>query len=467
MKKISKIALIISSLLAFNSYASNDERLNALEQSVLDLEIKSLFNKINFSGDLLTSGVYTDSEQNTSGLAKTNRSLIVNNLQLHATSIIGKRFKIFTTLEASYYHGEGLIDSSAPSHFINEEIDGDHIRVSRAYFDFHIFEKELVFSLGRFPTTNGPPSHMYYLEERMGTYPLMAYSVPVDASALTWNVKKTFNLKDSLSVRLITGKAHRGSRTAADSGGSAPIASNLANKKPQDDSVLSAMLEYGTRELPFGGKALNFIFQYIKGHLGASSPSLVTAQGVGYALKPLGVTDEFYQLSINGDELASFDIYNAYFELLDTFGTNLDFYVNYKYSNIKNEANFQLTSLSETSKYGDTGSGLFGAKGTRTHGSSTLLGARYKFTNSFAAGAEYFFASHGSMPTTFWTKNKLDIYSTYGKTWHAYLAKTFYNQSVTTGFGVAKTDHNYEFTTGYIATQRKTNKAYAFINLKF
>ena len=75
-----------------------------------------------------------------------------------------------------------------------------------------------------------------------------------------------------------------------------------------------------------------------------------------------------------------------------------------------------LTDVKDTSVQYPLGTGLFGPKNSRSHGGSTLVGSRYKFDDSFAVGAEYLFTSHGSIPTTFWTKSKLDIYSSYGKT---------------------------------------------------
>jgi hypothetical protein len=462
--------LILSFIFSQSVLSQTDveKRLNQLEQTVLDLEIKSLFNKILFSGELTTNFSRNNIVDYNTAPEKRTDTLISNTLQLNANSNIGKRFKIYTSLEASFYFGENLgVNSASSTNSLSTQVDGDHIRVTKAYFDYHLIPRSVIASLGRLATTDGPPAHFYSLEDRLGTYASIAYSVPVDGAALSWNMSKTFNFKDDVIFRAIYGEGQRVNRFNAAVGVDPGTASIFDGKLAKDDNYSSALVEYNTKRASFLTKDLNFIVHYIYGTIG-SSPSAET-RGLGVVSGDRNI----YEYNISDDEFFKFDLISFHTDLTDVFGTNLDFYGTHVITKLRSKGEVTVTLVE------DHMGGALGAAGTqlsstpflgdtdRAIGRKTLVGTRYKFSPSFALGAEYLHATKGSLPTTSFTQAKTNIYNVIGKVYHTFLTKTFNNKKVITRFGYSNALNEYIVNTVYAKTNQRDQSVYGLITLKF
>ncbi len=479
-----KIYTILITLIFSNiTFAQADvqQRLDQLEQTVLDLEIKSLFNKILFSGELTTNFSRENISHHSTTPTKRTNTLISNTFRLNANSNIGKRFKIFTGIESSFFFGESLAESRAPDYSLLTQQDGDHLRVVKAYFDYHIIPKEIVASLGRLPTTDGPPAHFYSLEDRLGTYAMLTYSVPVDGAAISWNISKTLDLSDTLIVRAIWGEGERTNRTDPPLGLPAGQTIAFSGKQAQDDKYKSFMLEYGTKKLDPITSQLNFIAHFVKGSLGrfAARTQRGLAQG------DLNV----YEIAPTEDEVADFEIFSFHTDMTNLFGTSLDFYLTHKITKQKTSGGFTATVIEDNNtsdgftatviednntsdglNIGDTVTGFpisFLGNTDRITGRSILLGTRYKFTQSLAIGGEYIKTTNGTLPTTSFTQAKTDMYNTIGQSYHAYMAKTFFNKKVITRFGYTNSLSEYELSLQYTESNKRAESVYGLITLKF
>lgn len=74
------------------------------------------------------------------------------------------------------------------------------VRVERAFFNYEPF-KNLSLSVGRLPTLDGPPNHLYDGLPRQGSYPKLIYAAVLDGYALTYNLPVTDT--QNLAIRYV------------------------------------------------------------------------------------------------------------------------------------------------------------------------------------------------------------------------------------------------------------------------
>jgi len=464
-----KYILIVAFLFTPFIYSQDDiqTRLDNLEQTVLDLEIKSLFSKILFSGELTTNFSRENLKNYATAPTKRSNTLVSNTIKLNANSNIGKRIKVFTSLESSFFFGENLAESSPPSSSLLNERDGDHLRVTKAYFDYHLIPKSLITSLGRLPTTDGPPAHFYSLEDRLGTYALLTYSIPIDGAAVSWNISHTLDMKDSLIGRLIWGKGSKVNRDFPAAGLNASKFAATSSQLAEDNKYKSIMLEYSSKRFGFLSNDINFISHYIKGSLGRFAP---------YQLRGLAAGDyHLYEISYTDDELFSFDLYSMHLDMQNIFRTNFDFYLTHKITKLKSSGEAVATLIDDPDPTDSFGLGdkspnipsKFLGDTDKLTGYSTLLGARYKFTSNFALGAEYLKSTKGTLPTTSFTQAKTNIYNIIGKAYHTYITKTFFAKKVITRLGYTNSLSDFTISSSFASSTQRAESVYALITLKF
>ncbi len=74
------------------------------------------------------------------------------------------------------------------------------VRVERAFFNYEPI-KNLSLTVGRLPTLDGPPNHLYDGLPRQGSYPKLIYAAILDGYALTYNLNVTDN--QNLAIRFV------------------------------------------------------------------------------------------------------------------------------------------------------------------------------------------------------------------------------------------------------------------------
>jgi len=121
-----------------------------------------------------------------------------SNLTLHSQMGIGKYYNLMEMQNgAASSDYRPVASTTQPSN----RYDGKFF-LRTAYLDyFPLSHPELIFSIGKLPTLDGPPSHLPDARDRLGTYPRMAYGVEGEGIALTYKVDQYLPELYSLSFR--------------------------------------------------------------------------------------------------------------------------------------------------------------------------------------------------------------------------------------------------------------------------
>ncbi len=420
MKKLTMIICFVGLFLSpvTKGKSSVEDRLADLENTVLDLEISSLQSKIKFSGELISEGSYYDTNNSSTSSRNSERKYFANTLKLNANSLVTSNLSVYATLQGSYFYGDTLQDGNEGDYSILTRSQGDRIRIIKAYFDYGIVPGRLIFSMGRLPTINGPPQHLYVGDRRLGTYPSMAYSLPIDGIALTWNAFVSKKSEQNLTFRGIYTPVIKMDRESPWTPADARSSFERTGYDAENDTLYSFMMEYDAKNVSFIKGDLLFILQYY--HAGfknfKSRSQRMRLPGVGGSM--------LFDLYLDNEKMLTVDTIAGYLELNRIFKTNFDFYATYKISNSQGHANI----IGKIIDSGDSGLpvdseqslGAYWIDGTKT-GSGILTGLRHSFSRKWSWGAEFLYNSLGSFQTTFYSHRMTDFYYTIGKGAHFHI----------------------------------------------
>jgi hypothetical protein len=485
MKTLLQVILLSSLIqIAWSNTKELEERIEYLENQVTDLEINSLLNKIKWSGDFSTQYDYYNSKNSAPKELLFERprkrifGLWSNELFLNANANVHKRIGIYTSLRSAFYYNESLLNSRDVQDSLVDSKTTSYIQVNKAYADIDLVSsKSLIFSIGRLPTTSGPPVHFYSDKRRMGTYPLVAYSVPLDGLALTWNSQYTFGLKDDLVFRFIytpTSIADYSNPAFGVQGSSTKNYSDLIN----GSEIYHLMAEYRTKRAKWTddfsliGQAL----RYTQGRIiPFETRAVLNAQTLEQSSGTIQDTN-LYEVYSDNEKLLSVKSFNLHIEGDGLFGSGLGLYASYKRSHIERKGTLKIVVLEDnvndqaSSTVGnvtDIGGYILGGDKSEW-GGTRLLGARYRFNDKFSLGAEHIHGTYGSIPTIFQPYAVQGFYNTVGTGFHNYVNWNVFGETMKLRFGYYYREEKKAFQiVSYVNRERDVHNAYSRLEINF
>mgnify|MGYP003683717729 CR=1 FL=1 len=174
------------------SAQTQQQQLVAMDQRISDLELKSFFDKFNFSGHFLNhyENLYsTEKDTETGESSHSILNPVLMSVGLNIDVKVNSKLSFYSTLGMSKFWnqagrnsndiGEGpQYDSMRGSYGIN----GPEAYFDTAYISYRLSER-FTFALGRMTTNNGPPIEQVEGVVRSGTYPRFAYNAIFDGVA--------------------------------------------------------------------------------------------------------------------------------------------------------------------------------------------------------------------------------------------------------------------------------------------
>jgi hypothetical protein len=425
MRLLSLFLLLMLSIPAL-AQSSLSQRIEALENEVLDLKLKSL-NKplLETSGSFNTVFIAHEYSGDTVYFNEDSYSSSNSQLFLNFNNTQKKQVKFYSTLGASYIWNNTLQGPDVVVDNGQENLRTSAMFVERAYLDYFFYKDYLSLSVGRLPTFHGPPMNFPVNSERLGTYPGLLYSLPVDGVATSFNWGNMLNAKDTFITRLIFTPLYnlQSNITQSHTAGAEAAFSGL---NTTEGEALHLNIEYsGKNNLA----DTTLIFQGLVYNIGrprgvANLRGLLQAQ-----LGTNGVDRNVYELGSTDADLGTFESAVAHLSLEKILGSGLDLYTSLKYSRYTKKGNMEAV----VTEVDGVSSGLLGISvgdivnlggflyDQNEDGHSVLAGFRYNFSDRFSLGSEYINNSIGSSPVTIRTPLLLDYYQTIGITYHYFM----------------------------------------------
>lgn len=228
----------------------------SIEDRVSELEANQMLNYWSFGGNLQMMQDYLHSKQGSAEDSATWSRMLMSfdfnakpdsDIQFYGRLTTSKYMNALSDFRSSQFGDLG--DARA--------FNSSAVYLEKAYFDWKASENFIV-SAGRLPTINGSPTHLWYGNPRMGTYPKLSYNSILDGVALTY--KAINNPESSLALRAIltplgyVAEERDGFTKATNAGG---------NEAKSTDGTMAFMLDYSNTQIGFAD-SFGAIFQYIK-----------------------------------------------------------------------------------------------------------------------------------------------------------------------------------------------------------
>lgn len=453
-KFIKYLFVLVASLVCISTQANTNDRINKLEDKVLDLEINSLLSKILLSGTFRNSIEHYKTKNNMNGPNRNNSNVLISDLELNFASSLGDRVKFFSTLQASFLYGDKVFIGNAPSYMTDEQIDGDSMRIIKAYADLSILPQLLTFSIGRLPTIKGPPAEYYVMDERLGTYPALAYSVPFDGLALSWDIGNTFGLEDRLTFRTVYALNSKNSRSAPWDGKDSISVTGNSGKIAQEDRFYTMMVDYSGSYKKVVSK-MNLIAQYYEGTLGRAA--VTRSHGLN------NDTVNFYDMYSDDKNLGRVRGLVSHVDFKNILNSKFDFYTTYAKYWYKKLGDISAKIVG-TNTINSLGGYLYSED---EQGHRLLLGLRYNINELTSVGGEYIESSKGALPSARFSIKKTDFYSFIGTGYHTYVSRHLYNNKVHILLGHYYSNYSNELNIKYVESDKRISNIYSLLTLKF
>lgn len=447
-----KASIVLACLLGASPVFAETKAMS-LEDRVAELEANQAVNIFSFGGSLgmryddvnakqttpATSAFegHTQHWRLTSGF-NVNAN-ISNKLKFYSTSAISKNFNSWNTQVAGVGSSDTIL--SDPTDSRSEK--GSQVYLEKAYADY-AFADNMNFSFGRLPTMDGPPSEMPLGKARMGTYPSVGYNAPFDGMALSYNLPME---KQNFAARILYTPFTYYTSSAGKLAGSAP--EGLGNVTINNTKINS--------EAPFGAAMLEY------GIDGTAVANNITLMLFGYQTGNLPIDGSKLSVGAGGSGLVEFKVGGQV--LTATFtgvaGSDLDLSLTYFQSKVDNSGDITVTGLGHIYGFGAT------AQGDSLTGSTKLVSARYKISNTFI-GAEYLDGGKSVFNYDPATEVVNGFYSTTGTGTHFYILQKL-TPELAFRIGYMKQEYkSTPFTFGASSdTDRKIDTIYSSLRLDF
>jgi hypothetical protein len=302
-KKIVLAPLMLASV----AHAAEEK---SLEKRVEELEFASYSNTLKWSGffqsryDSLTYKPENGKDE------KLNLHRMLGGIDFSANP--NDRISVFGRLTfAKFYNNrtEKVLTSGQSLTASRRYVDDGQVKVERFFLNYKLLS-DLTLSLGRLPTMDGPPQHIYDGRSRLGSYPSQLYSTALDGYALSYAPKISEN--QSLSFRYILSPLTNIGQVAPNSTQwkyyDGQVAAGRTKKSEDVRDISSWMADYSISGTAIA-RNINVIYQ-------------------GLQLNKLGITDSL---------ALSLKRHTVYFELNDIASSGLTFYLSESFTNIKSD----------------------------------------------------------------------------------------------------------------------------------
>lgn len=388
MKQLAKLTLLSSCLAMSSSYsASTEDRIKELEEKVENLEFQSYENFFKLNGTLETqfNSIKTEDKKawsafSAAGSAISNTADTTDRnkyyqlfFNLNMESHPNERLSFFGRMSTVKYwsagsHTSTYSDNQTYSEF-GQGASGNYssgIYLERAFGNYKISDN-LIFSMGRLPTIDGPPKHTSHGESLMGNYPQFGFAGIFDGAALTYATKLgsgAFRAK-YIYTPFQTLDFENTSRKLTDSAGKQWDTTTDAN---------SLILEYENDNLSFARKFMAmFQFFHMEGMpLYAKSK---TIQLSGTTPSACAAASECPTIVTQSNLSIGLTRYVLHLELNDIANSGLDFSVQYLTGKTKSNG---LITISAATGTVFSGGWMTNKTSDEKTGGATLVNLRYR-----------------------------------------------------------------------------------------
>ncbi len=444
------VLIVLLSVFVNSSFAST----KTLEERVAELEANQTVNIFNFSGFLSTRFDHIDAKQTTPSTTAfeghTQHWRLKSGFNINAN--ISPKTKFYSTFAVSkkFNKWNSKTNGSGTAAIYLSELEesrgnnGSQVYLEKAYADYSISDST-VFSFGRLPTVDGPPSNLPMGKARMGTYPSMGYNATFDGMALSY--KKPINEEQNLSLRLLYTPFtyytnSQGKMFDPPNGLSNVVINN--NRINSETRMFAEMLEYSIKNTFIAQEFSLIYFMYQTENLAIDGSDFNAGSGAGSGL---------INLKFSAEVLLA--------QLEKVAGSDLDLALTVLMSKVQNRGIVTVPGAGTIYGFGAT------YEEETLAGSSLLLSARYKMDN-FYVGGEYLKGGKNVFNYSPAAEYLTSFYNTAGTGIHLY---TLYKIAPELGLRFGYVEQKYDntpFTFGPVAsTDRKITTVYSELRLDF
>ncbi len=358
---------------------SDDTRINKLQDDVNNIydtldqvETKTLKDRINFGGEYrlrydsfkFEDLVVTDYATGTQTTRKTEHkdNLWTNRFRLNMDANISKSLKFHGRM--AVYHAWGDHDTNSVTNVHNDGnfstyLGDDGLKLDRFYIDWipQGLPIPLAITVGRHPSTEGPPVEFKENRKRQSTYPALFFDGETDGVVATLGLENLTGLKNG-GLRLAYGKVYNSDLNSSSNG--------IIDHKATDDSDIGAV--------------------FLESQIPGVENSLMVLSYAHVFDMPANLTEgSIYDAITLGD----MDFYGLHVQAANILKTGLDAYVS---------GSINVSDPEDNSAYGGTmPSMLTNGDDESNTGWAVLAGLRYEIPsqilNNPKLGFEY---NHGS-----------------------------------------------------------------------
>ncbi len=443
-KLLTKISLFAVLLISFSGHA---QTVSELSDRIDNLEIANALQKIKWRGLFETR--YESFKRSSNNAELFHMKLPMYKVSLDANARVSDKINFysrFTNSKIFNIQGQGLEDGIGSFESIGGYSYGTDsvVRVEKAYIDYSM-TNWMIWSLGRLPTVNGPPTHKWDGVSKQGTYPILSYSSTLDGVGATFKLNQWMPTGYNLALRFLSQPIKSAFFTP---GGATfgpfwtPAYTNGTSKnKTQTSNVYVAMIEGSTNKFTSVADEIGLIGQYLKAKDLDASADTEVCYGPSFATTsyPSGKCPQVDYTGANTGILrydgntAMWDYSTAVMHMyLDNIANlGLDFNFTYIRSDVHSRGFTDLSAISKLSAANGQKRGVLTDSTTSDHktGEGLNFMVRYKIPFEFLKnpfiGVEglktsryYIFAGIAREDPTNW-------HGTMGEAWHMW-----YNQEI-------------------------------------
>jgi len=419
LKRLDKLEAEVSKQKVKASETS--ESIDELYDRADENEFQATMNRIKWGGELEVTDNFIDGKSNGEKYSSSNQ--FTTKLHLSMESKINDKTK-FTGRLSMYKNWSDATNNTSNDASQGREPSDSSIYVERAYVDYAPV-KNLIFTIGRQPSSDGPGMTLIQNTKRKSTYPALLFDGAADGIVATYKASPKSSINPVF--RLAYGKGFQ------DNTDYKPYTAN--QDSIEDLNVYGAFYEMS---LPISGMGDNLlVFNYVLGTDFIGNPSYTTAP--------------------NNQNLGDMALAGIYFENNKAFGTNFNYFIstglNMPDSNGKT-VNFGTGNLSLLKK----------------NGYAIQVGGRYDFNNGLKLGYEYNYGSKYWYSFTNGSSDLLNKLATRGSVNDIYaIYQLDLNQFLRAGYTMI--DYDYTGSGWHIGEPVKTddyiNRLYFLYNVRF
>jgi len=441
----------------------------SIEDRVSELEANQMLNTFKFSGTFINRMDFIDkkvqdADCSTSGLANNSCDNLKYNrmrLMLNINADVNDHLQFYSTLMASkswnlfYKQGVELNNSATANWFsdLGTVYNGTSqgVLLEKAYFDYSMKSLPVVFSLGRLPTIQGSPTHLWDGKARLGTYPKLAYSSVLDGAAVTFKALNSDTNKLALRVIYTPWAARNFYALQRPSYGTAAMGYTSG---PTETDNYTFMIDYTNRG-PMWDE-LNFIVQHME--MNSWKLGNIDVNSSGSALTLYSSID-----------VQKYAISSASLEINNLAHLGLDIGLSSVLVHIKAEGCIVPNSALPCSHALAKGFYDDSTSGTDTSGVVYLASLRYhvpvSILNNPFVGVEYQQGNRFASQIDFSREDLTGFYSNRGNGYHLYYAQPV-DDNLTVRVGYMRQNQQYSTSLYGIASEDKRNYNVGYVNAR-